>query len=344
MRFGQTLFSLFIGIIGMGATFSSPLQVSEVSSSPVSEAAPTQRPADSGQPDVWPAPTFSAVDQHGKRVTDQDLSGHVWVAAFLSTHCPPACSKMAPSMISVLQNVPHPDVRFVSFAVDPNADTPEALKQYAAAWKRDESRWLLIKTDGKTLSQIATRLKVALHSTDNQDSVLQPGKLLFLVNQQNIVQGVYKDEGEFSLKKLAFDALHLLHGDSQTTEEASAKEISPQAGERLFNSLDCAHCHSQSRFAPALAGLFGASVQLKDGQVVSVDEAYLRESILDPNAKIVAGYPGFMPTYRGRLDDAQVDQLVAYLRTLGKNPVDASAGKGEQDVTKSESSSEPHSH
>src|SRR5882724_3451562 len=156
MRFGQTLFSSLIGIVGMGATFSSPLQLSEVSSSPVSEVAPTQRPADSGQPGVWPAPTFSAVDQHGKRVTDQDLRGHVWVAAFLFTHCPPACSKMAPSMISVQQNISHPDVRFVSFAINPDSDTPEALKQYAAAWKGDESRWLLLNTDEKTLSQIAT--------------------------------------------------------------------------------------------------------------------------------------------------------------------------------------------
>src|SRR5258708_32109129 len=81
MKFGQIFLSPLIGIVGMGATFSAPLQLSEVSSSPVSEVVPTQRPADSGQPGVWPAPTFSAVDQDGKRVTDQDLRGHVWVAA-----------------------------------------------------------------------------------------------------------------------------------------------------------------------------------------------------------------------------------------------------------------------
>jgi len=70
------------------------------------------------------------------------------------------------------------------------------------------------------------------------------GNLFFLMDQQNRVQGVYRDEGEFAMRKLAFDALNLLRGDSQTTAEVAVKELSPQAGERLFNSLDCAHCHS----------------------------------------------------------------------------------------------------
>ncbi|MDX9975570.1 MAG: cytochrome c oxidase subunit II, partial [FCB group bacterium] len=76
-----------------------------------------------------------------------------------------------------------------------------------------------------------------------------------------------------------------------TTGNASS-ETPVQAGERLFNSYGCAVCHGrQSTFrAPKVEGLFGSQVKLKDGNTVTADEQYLRESILHSQAKIVAGY------------------------------------------------------
>jgi cytochrome c oxidase subunit 2 len=91
-----------------------------------------------------------------------------------------------------------------------------------------------------------------------------------------------------------------------------------ESGSRLFQRLNCAACHKngETGAGPALAGLFGRSVALEDGGKVLADESYLRESILRPNAKIVKGWPPRMPAYEGQVDEAQLEQLVAYLKSL----------------------------
>jgi cytochrome c oxidase subunit 2 len=95
------------------------------------------------------------------------------------------------------------------------------------------------------------------------------------------------------------------------------------AGEKLFYQYACNTCHGIR--GPTLAGVYGAPRQVHvDGQLktVQADEEYIRESILDPRAKIVVGFPPLMPTYAGQLTEEQVMDLVAYIKTL-KN---ASAG------------------
>ena len=89
-------------------------------------------------------------------------------------------------------------------------------------------------------------------------------------------------------------------------------------GQRLFQSLGCATCHAgetQLR-GPRLENLFGRKVQMRDGQTVVADEAYLRESILDPGARIVAGYEPVMPVYRGQVSEEDLLKLIAYIKSL----------------------------
>jgi cytochrome c oxidase subunit 2 len=62
--------------------------------------------------------------------------------------------------------------------------------------------------------------------------------------------------------------------------------------------------------------LFGKEVRLAGGGRVKFDEAYIRESIINPNAKVVAGYPPVMPTFRGQISEEQILQLIAYIRSL----------------------------
>jgi cytochrome c oxidase subunit 2 len=91
-----------------------------------------------------------------------------------------------------------------------------------------------------------------------------------------------------------------------------------EAGQALFLQLGCVTCHQadeQGR-GPALVGVFGQEVELEGGQTVTVDEEYLRESIVNPRAKIVAGYPSIMPTYQGQISDEGLQQIVAYLKSL----------------------------
>jgi cytochrome c oxidase subunit 2 len=69
---------------------------------------------------------------------------------------------------------------------------------------------------------------------------------------------------------------------------------------------------------PTLAGVFGSDVRLQDGGTVVADEAYLRESILDPRAKIVQGYQAVMPTFQGLVSEEGMLQLVTYIKSLSE--------------------------
>jgi cytochrome c oxidase subunit 2 len=100
------------------------------------------------------------------------------------------------------------------------------------------------------------------------------------------------------------------------------------AGEKLFQELACVTCHRSDSGArgPALDGLFGRPVALADGGTATADETYIRESIVTPSAKVVAGYQPIMPTYQGLVSEEQLLQLVAYVRTLNvKSPAPGSA-------------------
>jgi len=92
-----------------------------------------------------------------------------------------------------------------------------------------------------------------------------------------------------------------------------------EAGAQLYTSKACATCHSidgSPGVAPSFLGKFGSKEALVDGSEVLVDENYVRESILNPQAKIVQGYQPVMPTYQGVLTDRQIDALIAYMKTL----------------------------
>jgi cytochrome c oxidase subunit 2 len=70
--------------------------------------------------------------------------------------------------------------------------------------------------------------------------------------------------------------------------------------------------------APSLEGVYGSEVDLEGGETVVADEAYLRESILSPGAKIVRGYQPIMPDFSSQLSEAEVEALVGYIRALGE--------------------------
>ena len=92
-----------------------------------------------------------------------------------------------------------------------------------------------------------------------------------------------------------------------------------EAGQMLVQQRGCLQCHTvdgRTGVAPSLAGIFGHQQPLAAGGTVTVDEDYLRESILAPQAKVVAGYEPVMPTYQGRLQDAEITAIIEYIKTL----------------------------
>jgi len=90
------------------------------------------------------------------------------------------------------------------------------------------------------------------------------------------------------------------------------------AGQQLFEQLGCITCHRGDPGArgPQLVGIVGKPVQLQSGETVIADETYIRESILNPQAKIVAGFQPIMPTFKGLVSEEGLIQLLAYIKSL----------------------------
>jgi cytochrome c oxidase subunit 2 len=97
-------------------------------------------------------------------------------------------------------------------------------------------------------------------------------------------------------------------------------ETMEAAGQRLFQQYGCVTCHLADGTgpAPSLLGVYGHPVHLSNGQTLTADDAYVREAILTPTARIVSGYKPIMPSFQGQLSEEQILDLVAYVRSLGK--------------------------
>jgi cytochrome c oxidase subunit 2 len=92
-----------------------------------------------------------------------------------------------------------------------------------------------------------------------------------------------------------------------------------QSGEQLFTHLGCASCHAEGAGVngPSLAGIYGTSVKLSNGESRTVDESFIRDAIVSPNSVALPNYKQIMPTFQGQIDEEQVLQLVAYVKSLG---------------------------
>jgi len=104
------------------------------------------------------------------------------------------------------------------------------------------------------------------------------------------------------------------------------------AGADLFTARACVTCHRPTpgitQRGPRLEGLYGSQVKLADGRTVVADDNYIRESILNPMAKVVAGYDPVMPTFQGQVTEEQLSQLMAYVRSLGPEGSAPAGGTG----------------
>jgi cytochrome c oxidase subunit II len=119
-----------------------------------------------------------------------------------------------------------------------------------------------------------------------------------------------------------------------------------EQGERLFQQFGCATCHllDQQGRCPMLRGLYNKPVQLNDGRTVLADDAYLRESILDPNAKIVNGFEAnVMPQFKGQVSEENVIQLIGYIKSLSPQTPASQQGSQQPPVVLAPSGGAPPS-
>lgn len=115
----------------------------------------------------------------------------------------------------------------------------------------------------------------------------------------------------------------VVHSDEEFKKWLEAGDNRPPAerGQSLFATFGCTACHSvdgtpKAGGGPTMKGVFGKQENIKGVGPVAVDENYLRESILVPTAKVVEGFPPIMPAFKGQMTDQQVNDLIAYIKTV----------------------------
>ncbi|MEO8902343.1 MAG: SCO family protein [Polyangiaceae bacterium] len=269
-----------------------------------------------------PEPSFGAfsfTDQRGRPATKSSLNGHVWIADFIFTTCTSACPLITSRFVTLQRRLTDERLRFVSFSVDPERDTESTLAQYAARWAPTESRWQLLRTEPAGLNAVLAGLRVGLGR--------EPGGIihtsrLFLMDAQGTLVGSYDSADDSALDQLASRARQLLGVPAVTGTHAAVSG----SGAELFANLGCAGCHADAQLAPPLGGLAGSHVMLEGAGSVPVGDTYLAESIADPAAQRVAGYPNSMPNYGVLLSGAQVQSLVGYVRSLSAQSTSAHSG------------------
>jgi cytochrome c oxidase subunit II len=104
------------------------------------------------------------------------------------------------------------------------------------------------------------------------------------------------------------------------TKGGSAENFA-QEGSRLFTRYGCSGCHGENSrvAAPSLSGLYGHPVPLQGGGFAMANEQYLRDSILNPNAQVVAGFSPIMPSFKGQMSESDLLAIIAYLKSLGRS-------------------------
>ncbi len=108
-------------------------------------------------------------------------------------------------------------------------------------------------------------------------------------------------------------------GQGPATTGGDNKKTLAETGKDVFSAKGCFACHSVDgtpKVGPTFKGVYGHDVELADGSKVKVDENYIRESLMDPNLKVVKGFVPSMPTFRGLLTDTEINALIAYIKSL----------------------------
>ncbi|MDX2013175.1 MAG: SCO family protein [Myxococcaceae bacterium] len=264
---------------------------------------------------LFPAPAFSYRDHRGALVTPQALAGKPWVASFIFTTCRTICPLITAKLVQLQRSLPGVPVRFVSFSVDPGGDTAEALAAYATKWAPDEPRWSLLVTDEQTLPATVAGFHVTAEKAapGAVDPIIH-SSVFVLVDGAGLVRGVFDSEHSGDLKALS-NAVRTLANAS-----ADSLERLPTEGVELYHALSCASCHEAPELAPPVLGRRGARVEFDNGIVTTFDEAYVRESLLAPDARRARGYPLHMPAYDG-IGAAALDTLVRYVLEAPAAPV-----------------------
>lgn len=154
------------------------------------------------------APAFALVDQNDKPVTLESLKGKPWIADFVFTHCAGPCPIMTDKMAGLQKKIASPGVRYVSFSVDPERDTPAVLKEYAALHHADESNWHFL-TGPKDVVYATARGMLVSVLPAQADSPIIHSERFILVDGDGKIRKFYDSMDEAAMSALVEDAKNL---------------------------------------------------------------------------------------------------------------------------------------
>lgn len=202
---------------------------------------------------------------------------------------------------------------------------------------------------GKSVNELRLSLGEPVHLVMTSEDVIHSLFIPEFRIKQDILPGRYthmwltpERTGEFQifcaeycglghstmLAKLVVMEPAAFHEWREAEEEAGALPPSAERGEHIVEGSGCLACHSidgTEKVGPTFKGLFGRTVTLADGGTVTADEDYIRESIVDPNAKVVKGFQPIMPTFKDSLGSGDITAVIVYLKSLGEKGAAAPA-------------------
>jgi len=162
-------------------------------------------------PVMGQVPTFEMTSQDGKPFHSESLAGHVWVADFIFTHCPGPCLRMSSHMRKVqTATASTPEIRMLSFTVDPDRDTPPVLSAFASRYQANPARWVFLTGPQATL-QMLSRETFKLGDVDGS---MNHSTRFVLVDKQGRVRGIYGTQDEDPVRRVTADALQLQKDNS----------------------------------------------------------------------------------------------------------------------------------
>ena len=157
-------------------------------------------------PFMGQVPAFQMISQDGKPFNSETLSGHVWIADFIFTNCPGPCLRMSSQMHKVqTATAGNPQIRLLSFTVDPARDSPPVLAAFASRYQADPARWVFLTGKPETL-QMLSRETFKLGDVDGS---LNHSTRFVLVDKRGRVRGIYATQDGDPVGKVSAAAVHL---------------------------------------------------------------------------------------------------------------------------------------
>jgi len=179
-------------------------------------------------------PPFQFTNQLGETVTQETFEGKIYVANFFFTTCPTICPKMSAQMLRAQQKLSDfDDVMFLSHTVDPEADSVEALYEYAQLVHADHSKWHFVTGDKQTIYEQGVRG----YLVSTQEDALAPGgflhsELLILIDENKHIRGFYDGTSVTEVNRL-IDEVKVLIADRQVDRKSRGKKEKIQITKKI---------------------------------------------------------------------------------------------------------------